>query len=354
MTSNPTIARRGFLASSLAGAGALTIPGRSLAQACESELVINPLIFQRADPWVTRDGEGRYLFTASVPEYDRIILRRSDTLAGLSRAAEITLWHRPVSGRMGGHIWAPEIHQIGGRWCVYFAAGDADEVFRIRTYALACEGEDPMDDRWSVLGQLQAPWDSFCLDATSFQHRGTDYLCWAQHEPGIETNSNLYLAPLATPLTFAAPPLRLTVPTLDWEIQGYKVNEGPALLKHGDKLFLTYSASATDERYAVGMLTAHRDADLMDLASWAKSPVPVMTSAPDRCVFGPGHNSFTTDECGRDVMVFHARGYADIEGDPLYDPNRHTRVQHVRYDDQGIPVFNPPAGAGPLRYPSDV
>ena len=30
-----------------------------------------------------------------------------------------------------------------------------------------------------------------------------------------------------------------------------------------------------------------------------------------------------------DVLVYHARDYRDITGDPLYDPNRHTRVQRL-------------------------
>jgi GH43 family beta-xylosidase len=134
-------------------------------------------------------------------------------------------------------------------------------------------------------------------------------------------------------------------------VQGFKVNEGAALLEHDGNLFLTYSASATDERYCVGLLSAPAEADLMDPANWAKSPEPVMRSAPERCIFGPGHNSFTTDECGRDVMVFHARDYREIVGDPLYDPNRHARVQYVRYDAAGWPLFDPPAGNGPLHAP---
>ena len=38
--------------------------------------------------------------------------------------------------------------------------------------------------------------DNDCVlgTATCFVHRGTRYLCWAQHEPGIENNTNLYLA----------------------------------------------------------------------------------------------------------------------------------------------------------------
>jgi GH43 family beta-xylosidase len=27
------------------------------------------------------------------------------------------------------------------------------------------------------------------------------------------------------------------------------------------------------------------------------------------------------------VLVYHARNYTEIEGDPLYDPNRHTRLK---------------------------
>ncbi|WP_447411864.1 family 43 glycosylhydrolase, partial [Clostridium perfringens] len=80
-------------------------------------------------------------------------------------------------------------------------------------------------------------------------------LCWAQREPGIDTNSNLYLAPLATPLTLACAPVRLSVPTLDWETRGFKVNEAPALLARNRRLLLTYSASATDARYCMGLLT---------------------------------------------------------------------------------------------------
>lgn len=343
--------RRAFLQSTLAGAGALALAPRAgwAADGCTMAPVINPIIFQRADPQIFQAPDGTYYFTASVPEYDRIVLRHAKTIAGLSKAEEKVLWHRPAEGQMGGHIWAPEIHQVGGRWVIYFAAGNSDNVFHIRTYVLACAGDDPMADEWSVMGQLETPWDTFTLDATSFHHAGRDWLCWAQQEPGIETNSNLYLAPLATPTTLAETPARLTVPTLDWEIQGYKVNEGAAFLAHGERVFITYSASATDDRYAMGMLSARADADLMDPASWTKAKEPVFASAPKRCIFGPGHNSFTKDECGKDLLVYHARDYKDIEGDPLYDPNRHARVQHFTYDERGFPVFGKPVRSGPLR-----
>jgi GH43 family beta-xylosidase len=334
----------------LGGAAALAAPP-SLA-APPGRRIVNPLVRQRADAQVFRHSDGWYYLTGSVPEYDRVALRRSKTIAGLATAPERVLWRHLPGGPMSGFIWAPELHLIDGRWIMYFAAGPSgggEDVFRIRTYALVCDGKDPMTGGWDVLGQLQTPWDSFNLDSTSFVHRGIRYLSWAQREPGIETNSNLYLAPLATPLTLAAKPARLSVPTLDWEIQGFKVNEGAAFLFRNGRVFLTYSASATDARYCMGMLTVRDDAELMDPASWTKSPVPVFKTSREHRIFGPGHNSFTVDENGRDMLVYHARDYEKIEGDPLFDPNRHTRVQPIAWRADGTPDFGLPRANGPLR-----
>ncbi|MBE2991058.1 glycoside hydrolase family 43 protein [Sphingomonas sp. CFBP 13603] len=336
----------------LAGAGAATAGGALARVAAKAPVPVNPLVRQRADAQVFLHTDGYYYMTGSVPEYDRLVLRRSRTLAGLSTANERVLWRHEKTGPMSGFLWAPELHLIDGRWIMYFAAGPSgggEDVFRIRTFAVVCDGPDAMTGTWTVLGQLTTPWDSFTLDSTSFVHRGTRYLAWAQREPGIETNSNLYLAPLGTPLTLAAKPARLAVPTLDWEIRGFKVAEAPALLARNGKLFMTYSASATDARYCMGMLTARDDADIMDPAAWTKSPQPVFKSSPAHKVFGPGHNSFTVDERGRDILVYHARDYEAIKGDPLFDPNRHTRVQTFKYKPDGTPDFGEPVANGPLR-----
>lgn len=337
----------------LAGAGALTLAGCASAPLArngrlqESSLVQNPVVQQRADAQIIRHGDGYYM-TASVPEYDRLILRQSATLAGLATAEEVVLWRRPTVGKMGGYIWAPEMHQIDGRWYIYFAAGDAEDKFHIRTYVLQCDGDNPMAGAWSLLGQFQAPWDTFNLDSTTFVHKGVRYLLWAQAEPGIATNSNLYMAPMATPTSLSRPPVRLTVPTLPWEILGFKVAEGAAVLSRNGRLFMTYSASATDDRYCLGMLTADADADIMSAASWTKSPTPVFTTNEVTSVYGPGHNSFTVDEQGRDVIVFHGRDYKAITGDPLFDPNRHTRIQRIYYRADGTPDFGIPVGNGEI------
>jgi GH43 family beta-xylosidase len=336
------LSRRRFLGGAAALAACPTF-ARSLVPA-PSE---NPLVRQRADAQIFRH-DGNYYMTASVPEYDRLIIRRAPTLAGLSAAEEAVVWRRPASGRMAGYIWAPELHLIDGRWHIYFAAGDGDDKFRIRTYVMRCAGSDPLVSKWELLGKLETPWDTFTLDATVFEHRGVRYISWAQHEPGFGNNTNVYLAPMATPTTLARAPARLTVPTLEWEIQGFKVNEAPAFLSRNGRLFMTYSASATDARYCLGLLTAADNADIMNPAAWTKSQHPIFVSSAATSVYGPGHNSFTVDEQGHDLLVYHGRDYEKIVGDPLFDPNRHTRIQRLYFRPDGTPDFGVPVGNGPL------
>ena len=60
----------------------------------EQTIYNTPFITQRADPYIYRHLDGEYYFTASVPEYDRIILRHSDTLDGLKLADEVTIFGR--------------------------------------------------------------------------------------------------------------------------------------------------------------------------------------------------------------------------------------------------------------------
>ena len=170
------------------------------------------------------------------------------------------------------------------------------------------------------------------------------YLIWAQAEPGIETNSNLYLARMGgSPWMITGAVTRLTVPTYDWETRGFKVAEGPSVIQRNGRVFLTYSASATDANYCLGMLTAPASADLLDAAAWTKSPTPVFTSNDASGQYGPGHNSFTVSEDGRrDILVYHDRGYRDISGDPLNDPNRRTRIQQLDWNTDGTPNFGIP------------
>lgn len=303
------------------------------------------LIEQRADPYVTKASDGSYYFTASLPEYDKIVLRHANSFKELSDAEEVTIWEKHESGDMSRHIWAPELHCIEGEWYIYFAASREDDIWRLRPYILHCEGSDPLSDPWSECGMMQRSdddiysFEAFSLDATVFENRGKWYYVWAEKvSVGIQI-SNLYIAEMESPLKLKTAQVLLTTPDYDWERVDIWVNEGPAVIKHGDRIFLTYSASATGEGYCMGMLSIDKDADLLDPRAWSKKRYPILATDSEKGFYGPGHNSFTTDEDGNDVCVYHARTYKDIVGDPLYDPNRHTFAMRVEWDEEGVPVF---------------
>lgn len=312
------------------------------------ETLLKPLIEQRADPYIYRHTDGWYYFTASVPQYDRIELRRARTIAGLAAAQTVDVWRKPDTGPYCELVWAPEIHFNGGAWYIYFAAAPSreikDKLFQHRMYAIRNTGANPLEGEWEFMGQVDTGIDSFCLDATTFTHQGRLYYLWAQKEHGIEGNSNLYIAPMTTPWQIAGKPVMLSKPEFDWETRGFRVNEGPSVLRRNGRIFISYSASATDENYAMGLLWADEDADLLDPASWTKSREPVLRTCFEHGIYGPGHNSFTYAEDGDTVMlVYHARTYTGIDGDPLWNPDRHTFVKTLRWDAQGMPVFGRPS-----------
>ena len=107
------------------------------------------------DPYVYRHTDGSYYFTASVPAYDGIVLRRAGSLAELSGAEEVMIWKKHESGPMSYHIWAPEIHYLFGKWYIYFAGGEKEDIWKIRPYVLECSGDDPLTDEWVELGKMK-------------------------------------------------------------------------------------------------------------------------------------------------------------------------------------------------------
>ena len=144
---------------------------------------------------------------------------------------------------------------------------------------------------------------AFSLDDTVFENKGSRYYVWAEKVGVGKMISNLYIARMASPNRLETVQVLLTTPDYDWERVDFWVNEGPAVIKRNGRIFLTYSASATGACYCMGMLSASEEADLLDPASWTKERRPVLASEGSLGIYGPGHNSFTTDEEGNDICV---------------------------------------------------
>ena len=316
--------------------------GNDQAKSSLDDLTLDskPLIAQRADPWVYRAENGHYYFIATSPKFDKIAMRSADTVRGLANAPETVIWRKHDTGARGANIWAPELHRIDGVWYIYFAAAPAEKPWLIRMQVLANASADPLQGQWQELGPVENQRDAFSLDATEFAHNGKHYLIWAQKDPEETLNSALYIAELTSPTELGGKQIEISRPELSWETVGYKVNEGAAVLIKNGKVFVTYSASATDHNYAMGLLWADENADLLDAAAWHKSPQPVFYTNAALKRFGPGHNSFTLAEDGKTtLMVYHARDYRELKGTPLTDINRHTYVRKLLWDKDGMPDF---------------
>lgn len=302
----------------------------------------NPLVAQRADPQILRHGDWYYLMV-TVPEYDRLELRRARSIAGLATAESNVVWRRHDSGPMSRNIWAPELHHVDGRWFIYFSAGEAREPWKIRLWVLENAGADPMQGEWVERGQIKTAWESFTLDATVFEHRGRRYLAWAQTDPAKKIHStDIFISGMKSPTELEGPQVRLSQPDYAWEKVRHVVNEAPAVLIHSGRVFMSYSAAGTGAEYCLGLLWADENADLMDPKSWRKSPGPVFSTSPENSQYGPGHNSFLVEHDGTVLNIFHARNYRDIVGDPLRDTGRATRVQPLAFTADGMPDFGLP------------
>ncbi|MGG7213250.1 immunoglobulin-like domain-containing protein [Clostridium nigeriense] len=320
----------------------------------------NPFIEEKADPWITKGSDGYYYFTASYPMYgssdkngySKVTLRRSETIEGLMESEEITIWDSKNSSKIFRYIWAPEIHEINGVWYVYFTGStSSSNVWGIKPHVLQCTGNNPMNpNSWVEKGVFQTTegdsfsFKDFSLDMTYFESNGEHYVIWAQK--GVA--SDLYMATINPdePWKLISKPMLLTTPEYAWERIYENVNEGPAVIKRNGKVFVYYSASATGVEYCMGVLSADENSDLMKQESWSKNPYPVLTSNDVPGEYGPGHNSFTIDENGNDVFVYHARSeecYEDkcdyASESPLYDPCRHARVRNVHWAADGTPIL---------------
>jgi len=322
----------------------------------------NPFIESKADPWITIGDDGKYYFTASYPMYSaddtegysKITLRRADDIAELQNAEEVTIWTNNPEDKVFRYIWAPEIHQINGVWYMLFTGSRRpNDVFAIRPHVLKCEpGSDPMDpSSWKSLGIVRpAAGDSisfqtFSLDMTYFEAGGKHYVVWAEKTTG---DSLLLIATIdpVNPARLTSPATILSMPEFAWEQVRYNVNEGAAAIKRDGKIYLCFSAAGTGPEYCIGVLTADENADLLQRDSWTKNPFPILTTQDVDREYGPGHNSFTKDQYGNNIFVYHARSFecytkqCDYAGqDPLYDPCRHARIKAVHWAFDNTPVL---------------
>ncbi len=306
----------------------------------------NPLLDSGPDPWVTFQ-DGYYYYTNTTGH--NITLWKTTNVTDLKNAEKKVVWTPPDGKAYSKELWAPEIHFLKGKWYVYFSADSGNNVDH-RLYVLENDSPDPLTGTWNFKGKLTTPGDKWSIDGSVFENKGTLYLIWSGWKEDVNGEQDIYISQMKDPWTIEGERVLISAPTFGWERIGdlnnpndvphLDVNEGPEILKHGDKLYLIYSASACwTDSYALGMLTANVDADLLDTSSWIKSNEPVFTQSSENGVYGPGHNSFFKSPDGKeDYILYHANS----EPGQGCGNHRSPRAQKFTWNNDGSPNFGEP------------
>jgi GH43 family beta-xylosidase len=332
----------------------LTTSIRSFAESLPEDNFINP-IGEGADPWITRDPNAdRYLWCFS--EGNRgIAIHATKSLTSLGE--KHIVWGAPDHGPTSREVWAPELHWIQNRWHIYFAPSNGQNRNH-RAYVLRSKTQDPLGE-YEIHGPLPtgkgpdgiSP-NIWAIDMTPLEHNGNLYAIWSGWDEPDSDRQFLYIAPMKSPVELAGPRVLLCAnDEHPWEFteenrKGRGLHEGPQVLKHGNRTFLTYSTGASWlPTYKLGLLEL-TGANPLDPKSWKKSSAPVFTST--ETTFGVGHSCFVPSPDGQEKWhIYHAKQNRD----PGW--KRAIFAQPMTFTDAGFPDFGKPLASNkPIPLPS--
>ncbi|WP_375436112.1 family 43 glycosylhydrolase [uncultured Hymenobacter sp.] len=298
---------------------------------------MNPLREDGPDPWVTRQGP-YYYYTNTTGR--NLTIWKTKALSEIAQVKPVVVWTPPATGMNSDAIWAPELHQLDGKWYFYYTATNKVNSSDNTRYVFVLENAsaDPTTGTWVDKGKINTRYSG--LDGSVFEHGGQRYFLYSAY---VGPQSVLAIAPMDNPWTLrAGKEVVLAQPTYAWEKGGGRqILEGPEFLPgRKGQLNIVYSASACwDDNYALGMLTAAEGSDLLRPESWRKAPQPVFRPSAQNGVWGTGHNSFTKSPDGReDWIVYHAKAAADGKC-----AGRSSRAQRFTWNPDGTPNFGEPA-----------
>lgn len=314
----------------------------------ERESYNNPILPVGAEPWAIYHN-GYYYYTQGM-EY-HIMLWKTKDITNLFQAEMKEIW-LPTDPSNAQHLWGPEIHNINGKWYVYYAADDGN-MDNHQIYVLENTSANPFEGKFVMKGRISTDsGNNWAIHPNIIQINGKLYMTWSgwkSRRVNIE-HQCIYIAEMENPWTLSSDRVLLSEPELEWERQwinpdGTKtaytiyVNEAPQFLISPDKknIFITYSASGNwTPFYATGILSAKTESNLLDPKSWTKSQRPIFKQSPENKVFAPGNCCFIPSPDGMETyMLFHAR---DVENEqPGALDSRSPRLQRLEWNETGWP-----------------
>lgn len=243
---------------------------------------INPVI-EGADPFVLKHNGKYYHYATSAP--DGFIVHSSDDLAEWKNEGYCLKTGENVMGDK--FFWAPEI---------IFAENKFYMVYVANEHLAVAEADKPtgpfkcVKNTW--LSERNAIDGSFFVDDD-----GKIYLYYVRFDGG----NVIYGAPMSDFTTLCEDKekelLRAAEP---WETRLGNVAEGPFMLKHKGKYYLTYTANDyRSQDYAVGYAVS--DSPLGPFVKYEGNPI----LKKDGIFYGPGHHSFTCSSDGRQLLIVY-------------------------------------------------
>lgn len=314
-----------------------TIDSSHLLAAKLTALTFTNPLGSGADPFVVQYDDTYLLVRSS---YNSVWIDQANQLQDVhvsSPASATTLaWTPPPGTNYSKQVWAPELHQIDGKWYIYVAASDGNNATH-RMHVLERDDPNPMGP-YAYKGQLSPPvGDNWAIDGTILQWDGKLYTIWSGWPGATDGQQNLYIAEMADPWTLRTARVLLSSPDFNWERHGLPINEGPQILINDGQLHVIYSASGYwRDEYALGRLTYDGTGNLLDPSNWSKSSTPVFKQAGD--IVGTGHASFTKSPDGtQDWIVYHAHHDANN-----WQDDRDVLIQPFEFNGDGTPNFGSP------------
>ncbi len=300
------------------------------------------------DPFVLREGDTYYMYATS-SDFGIMVWSGRD----LSALKNCGFCYTKEESFGYGCFWAPEVvKRRDGKYIMHFTARDRRDGL-LRTGV--AESDSPLGPFKDVrAGEPMFDFGAATIDASCFidEDTGRAYLffvkdCSTNIINGVHT-SVIYGAELDDTLTkLITEPVLIAAPEGEWETRSiagatealaraaaekgekaepFMWNEGPSVIKHGGKYYLTYSCNCFDSRdYSVGV--AESAAPLGPYKKRRDNPVMKYI---DGEISGPGHNSFFTDTDGNIMCAFHIHtDYNKPSG------NRRFCYCPVKFEDDG-------------------
>ncbi len=300
----------------------------------------DPVLFFWEDKWY-------YISTNDNLDDIGLYVREADTVEGLFEKGiteHLILPYDEPKGFMQT-FWAPEFHVIGEELYILFAVsgkvwGPQCHLMKLKrgqSIIKAESWEDPIhickkDGSWLTE-------DGITLDMTYVKTKRASYMVWSYRKDigaPTDTGSMLYIATIdeKEPWILTSDPVLLSRPLFGWEnVDGTINNEGPYAFVKNDTVFLSYSGgSANGYTYAVGLLTAKEEDDLLDVSVWSKRNTPVLSFYSVAGEYGPGHNSFYINEEGELMIAYHAET-------GLQEHLRCDGIRRIHFRKDGTPDF---------------